>query len=550
MWMSFLLWQPSAASNDPEVCPHLTQASCPSVLSDDGAVFQYIPKPVKPDAYTLPQLPPEVKIPGNLKRYVCTRPACLSDPCLHQSQCTETDDGFNCTCLDGWQGKRCGKATFIKTVRILGGNSCEGRIVFAPRYSPENFRLIHQNGWTANASRLVCQYLGFQGAYGTLNGNLYGESSQDVYAKVGVVSCPTNAANITDCWVDEETDDDMDTTIGIACCSGSPSMSPGSPLGLENGVIPGSVISASSCLVYHLCTPQARLNGPASWCSSGVGTDQWLQVQFESNYLVSGIITQGRRDVEQYVTSYKMSSSVNNIIWTEYVDPFTGSVKDEGTPYSLTWRNVRHAQPYSPKTNRCNLCLWEKYHITTAKKPAILNSRTELISASAINHESELCPLDRGVNLGVEDGRIPDTSMSSSSTYSSGTLAQHGRLNIEPDSEGTSAAWTPLDNDKDGWLKIDLGEEFMVTGVITQGRSNDYQWVTSMSISTSLDDIFWVFTIDPVSLGRKVYPANYDRNTQVTSSLPEPVRARYIRIHPVTFKKRASMRVEILGHGI
>ena len=55
-------------------------------------------------------------------------------------------------------------------------------------------------------------------------------------------------------------------------------------------------------------------------------------------------------------------------------------LKDEGTPYSITWRIVRHAQPYSPKTNRCNLCLWEKYHIITAKKPANLNSRTELIS--------------------------------------------------------------------------------------------------------------------------------------------------------------------------
>ncbi|XP_072169817.1 lactadherin-like [Diadema setosum] len=138
--------------------------------------------------------------------------------------------------------------------------------------------------------------------------------------------------------------------------------------------------------------------------------------------------------------------------------------------------------------------------------------------------------------------------MSSSSTYSGGTLAQHGRLNIEPDSEGTSAAWTPLDNDQDGWLKIDLGEVFMVTGVVTQGRSNGDQWATSMSISTSLDNIYWVFTIDPVSRGRKVYPANYDRNTHVTSLLPEPVRARYIRIHPITFRKRASMRVEVLGH--
>ena len=56
------------------------------------------------------------------------------------------------------------------------------------------------------------------------------------------------------------------------------------------------------------------------------------------------------------------------------------TLKDEGTPYTITWRIIRHAQPYSPRTKRCNLCLWEKYHIITADKSTILNSRTELIS--------------------------------------------------------------------------------------------------------------------------------------------------------------------------
>ena len=55
-------------------------------------------------------------------------------------------------------------------------------------------------------------------------------------------------------------------------------------------------------------------------------------------------------------------------------------LKDEGTPYTIKWRTIRHAQPYSPSTRRCNLCLWEKYYIITAEKSTILNSRTELIS--------------------------------------------------------------------------------------------------------------------------------------------------------------------------
>ena len=56
------------------------------------------------------------------------------------------------------------------------------------------------------------------------------------------------------------------------------------------------------------------------------------------------------------------------------------ALKDKGTTHTIKWRIIRHAQPYSPRSNRCNLCLWEKYHIITAQKSTILNSRTELIS--------------------------------------------------------------------------------------------------------------------------------------------------------------------------
>ncbi len=68
--------------------------------------------------------------------------------------------------------------------------------------------------------------------------------------------------------------------------------------------------------------------------------------------------------------SKRHQTELSNYIW---------KLKDENIPYTITWKIIKHAQPYSPKTKRCNLCLWEKYHIITAKK-TILNSRTEIIS--------------------------------------------------------------------------------------------------------------------------------------------------------------------------
>ena len=75
-------------------------------------------------------------------------------------------------------------------------------------------------------------------------------------------------------------------------------------------------------------------------------------------------------------TSFNNRGKMNHTELSKHV----WTLKDEGTPYKITWRIVRHAQPYSPRTKRCNLCLWEKYFIITAPKHNILNSRTELIS--------------------------------------------------------------------------------------------------------------------------------------------------------------------------
>ena len=55
-------------------------------------------------------------------------------------------------------------------------------------------------------------------------------------------------------------------------------------------------------------------------------------------------------------------------------------LKDAGTPYNITWTIKRRAQPYSPGSKKCSLCLLEKYFIITADRKNTLNSRSELVS--------------------------------------------------------------------------------------------------------------------------------------------------------------------------
>nr|XP_054771989.1 lactadherin-like [Lytechinus pictus] len=149
-----------------------------------------------------------------------------------------------------------------------------------------------------------------------------------------------------------------------------------------------------------------------------------------------------------------------------------------------------------------------------------------------------------GEPMGVKDGRIPNSRLTSSSTWPRNSVTM-GRL----DYIIYGGAWIAGADDSDMWVKIDLGKPSYVAGVIVQGRySSVYgQWVTSVYISHSLDDIDWVFALEQECGTRKVYAANYDGDSHVTLLFPGPINARYVKIHPITYYAHPSMRFEVLG---
>ena len=81
--------------------------------------------------------------------------------------------------------------------------------------------------------------------------------------------------------------------------------------------------------------------------------------------------------------------------------------------------------------------------------------------------------------LGMEDGRIQDTQITSSSAWS-GLLPQKGRLN-------SATSWSAGHNDLNQWIQIDLRRQEIITRIATQGRKNYDQWVTSYMVSYSFD---------------------------------------------------------------
>ena len=62
-----------------------------------------------------------------------------------------------------------------------------------------------------------------------------------------------------------------------------------------------------------------------------------------------------------------------------FVDSRTVLLWLEITEYHLSWDIIERAQPYSAATNRCNLCIAEKYFILKTKPS--LNKRREIFSS-------------------------------------------------------------------------------------------------------------------------------------------------------------------------
>ncbi|XP_041484608.1 EGF-like repeat and discoidin I-like domain-containing protein 3 [Lytechinus variegatus] len=262
---------------------------------------------------------------------------CKSNPCRHGGSCEEAEIGFKCMCPEGFTGELCDYDPFIQSVLLIGERRGEGIITISSSSDaggPTKYMMIHQDGWNSNASRLVCQYLGFKGVYATVTSNHFNVSSLKNNTKSAFVECPVNATIITDCMYNDTRGDQMkNESIGVVCCSINQFCDPpGSPVGLENGNVPDAAISAFS---HHVDFPPSfsRLNGLLAWVGDiGSLNRMWIQVKFDSVYLITAVITQGNGNKisgDLRVTSYTVSSSVDCETWIEYLDTSSGTAKGE-----------------------------------------------------------------------------------------------------------------------------------------------------------------------------------------------------------------------------
>lgn len=93
---------------------------------------------------------------------------------------------------------------------------------------------------------------------------------------------------------------------------------------MQNGKIPNSALSASSQLNSAFGPENARLHFYAvsgrngAWIPKTQDHNQWLQVDFGGETLITRIATQGRQDANQWVKEYTLRYSLDGSYFKQY----------------------------------------------------------------------------------------------------------------------------------------------------------------------------------------------------------------------------------------
>ena len=98
-------------------------------------------------------------------------------------------------------------------------------------------------------------------------------------------------------------------------------------------------------------------------------------------------------------------------------------------------------------------------------------------------------------------------------------------------------SWLASDNDKKGYIQVNLRNGFIINAISIQGRYSSGQWVTKFRVLWSPDGEEYIHLCE--------LKGNIDDNSIEKRYLPEPVFCKGIRIQPLECNSYRCMRFEL-----
>ncbi|CAK0901714.1 unnamed protein product, partial [Prorocentrum cordatum] len=319
-----------------------------------------------------------------------------------------------------------------------------------------------------------------------------------------------------------------------------------------------------------------------------------MQIDLGRVMLVTGAVTQGRANYDQWVVSYKLSVSADGASWTEMEATFPGNSDRNSRvkaflelPTYARFVRIRPLAWYGHSSMRAGVLLcgeyapagYEKFTGKECSEGPDGSAEVELhegqhaeacstacdgdeacagfvhVAGDDAGASHERCYLRKG-SMGDPEDYADDTRdcywrggrCDASSTLNSAEGDRKYSSIWDNDALGTGharsainseQAWSSLYNSVGHYVQIDLGAAMPISGVVTQGRSDLDQWVTSYQVEYSVDGELWR-DVDGTFAG------NSDRNTVVHGMLPAIKLARYVRVRPLAWHGHMSMRAAVL----
>ncbi|KAK1903337.1 Coagulation factor V, partial [Dissostichus eleginoides] len=144
--------------------------------------------------------------------------------------------------------------------------------------------------------------------------------------------------------------------------------------------------------------------------------------------------------------------------------------------------------------------------------------------------------------LGLGSGSVKDDQITAINTRGY-WLPNLARLN----NGGKYNAWSTEQNKS--WIQVDFQRPVVISQVATQGAKQmlQHQFVTKYSISYSTDRKKWIFYKGDSRDLRKVFPGNEEAYVTKGNTFFPPVIGRFIRLHPINWYNKATVRMEFYG---
>jgi hypothetical protein len=284
---------------------------------------------------------------------------------------------------------------------------------------------------------------------------------------------------------------------------------------------PNSMRSASSVwddlgLNYNLqrCG-DSMIDSAGGWCSGANNVGQWIQLDNGKIGSISGVITQGRKDYDQWVQSFKVKYKDESGSWWE-VDgkTFSGNV-DKNSKVTTTF-----SKPVRARYIRIYPQEWHGH----------ISMRADMIGGSTNTDKTPAL------------GDLPYSGHSSSANWGGDAIGtSHGAGRLD-----SGRAWSAAKtSDAVGeWYQLSLNAPVNISGVVMKGRPDAAQWITSVKIQYE-DENGGFKDVD----GGFIFDANYDKNSLVKIFFENPVRTKTVRFYPQSWYGHASGRFGILRGG-